>query len=787
MLTDQEIQAQVLEAFREEQAEHRQAIGEMLLELERSPDHPGRRTMLDQLFREAHSLKGGARAAAQLEVEQVAHLLEDLLSAVRQDRLAITPAICDPIYEALDVIGALMRQAEAGHPCDLAPHQPLLATLTHIRDQHAGMPALVVHHGHAPPSRTAPQTSAPPADTAEPQVPQARTADPDAQSTVRLPIAALDHMLNETGELLTCAVSARQRLRDMHGMSQLSARWRRTWRQLTPSLTRLQTRAPAIQPVVHYLSDPAALESPSVTEAAADHETARLLAALAQANDLIGEMEARIATHLRETAEDCNRLSAATDRLHRQIRQTRMQPLTTLFTPLRLQVREIARATGKQVELALEDGGAEADRQVLDRLREVLLHLLRNAIDHGVEPAEARAAAGKPVAGLVALRAEVGGEYLTLTISDDGSGLDRELIRQRALSHGLISAGELARLSDADLVDLIFTPGFTTSQTISALSGRGVGLDVVRTQVERMHGHVRVQSAPGAGCTFTVTVPLSLTTSHCLLIRVDPVVYALPLDTVQRIVGVRPHDIQSLEGRAALVLDGRPIPIIHLADVLSSQPAPERVGAHALALLLGSGERQVACLVDGVLGDQELIMQRLPAPLQRVRLIAGATLLANGSVVPILDAVDLLRAALGTQRTVAPADVARAEQRRTVLVADDSITTRTLEKNILEAAGYQVRLATDGVEALQLLDALADEGGCDLLLSDVDMPRLNGFDLTRAVRSDTRFQHLPIVLVTSLDTPADRERGIASGADSYIVKRAFDQQALLGTIARLIA
>jgi two-component system chemotaxis sensor kinase CheA len=439
----------------------------------------------------------------------------------------------------------------------------------------------------------------------------------------------------------------------------------------------------------------------------------------------------------------------------------------------------------------VEDGGVAADRQVLDRLREALLHLLRNAIDHGIEAPDVRQAAGKPTEGQITLHAEVQGESLTLTIADDGAGLNLDQIRQRALSSGLISEADLGRASAADVIDIIFMAGFTTRQTVSALSGRGVGLDIVRSLIERTHGRVTVQSVAGQGCTFTIIVPLSLTTSHCLLVRCGTIAYALPLDAMQQIVMLGPADIRTVEGRPVLVLDHRPVPIVHLADLLNSQRPADRIAERTLALLLGTGERQVACMVDAVVGEQELVMLRLPAPLQQVHLIAGATILADGSVVPILDAVDLLRTALGLrQATVVLASEIAPHQAQTVLVVDDSITTRTLEKNILEAAGYRVRLATDGLAALQLLDQMADtkaeDGGCDLLLSDVDMPLMNGFDLTSAVRADPRFCHMPVVLVTSLDTPADRERGISAGADSYIVKRGFDQQVLLDTIAQLL-
>jgi two-component system chemotaxis sensor kinase CheA len=324
---------------------------------------------------------------------------------------------------------------------------------------------------------------------------------------------------------------------------------------------------------------------------------------------------------------------------------------------------------------------------------------------------------------------------------------------------------------------------------VSKLSGRGVGLDIVRSRVERMQGRVTVRSTPGAGCVFTISLPLSLTSSHGLLLRVGRSSYVLPLESVQRIVPVTPRDIRTLEGRTALLVDDRPLALVHLSDLLGRESAAAVGNLHSTwhGLLLGSGERQVVCLVDAVLGEQELMVYRLPAPLQQVPCVAGATILADGKVVPILDVVDLLRAALGARRTIQLSTEESGPARKTtVLVVDDSITTRTLEKNILEAAGYHVRLAVDGTEALQLLEQLANDGGCDLMLSDVDMPRLNGFDLTARVRGDARFQHLPIVLVTSLDTAEDRERGISAGADAYIVKRQFEQQILLDTIARLI-
>lgn len=814
MLTDEEIMAQVLAAFQEEQHEHRQSIAAILLDLERDPQHAQREALVTQLFREAHSLKGGARAAGLDAVEQLAHRMEDLFSGVRQNTLQLTPAVCDVIYATLEAIGALMSQPLPAQEMCLEPYQDILNALDklfhtepHVQPVENEQPKASIQVSPASSSTSSPQATnsclvipephAPPEDTRAPEeIPWEMTS-----STVRLSTSILDNLMNETGELIISAVRTQQRARDARNLADVPARWRRIWRQTSPIITRLQKQPAGLLPTVHHLHDRDHTTivplSDRSAEARIQHDALVLMDALLQANSLLNELEQSLTSYARLAAEDSARLSAVTKRLQDQIRRTRMLPLSALFSPLRLQVREMVRIASKQFVLDIDDGNAEADRQVLESLREVLLHLLRNAIDHGIEPAEVRIARGKPPTGRLILRALVSGDYLDLTVEDDGAGLDIAGITQRALNDTLINETDRARVSEEELMNMIFLPGFSTRQKVDRLSGRGVGLDVVRSTIERMHGQVSVKSVFGAGCTFFLRVPISLTSSHGLLLRVGAATYMLPLESIQRIVPVTPDDIHIVEGRAALLIDGHPLILIHLADLLGSDsitsmgtaarshtPAP---GRWSLALLLGSGERQIACLVDGILGEQELVAHRLPAPLQRVRFIAGATILSDGKVVPILDVVDLLRAAIGTRSflTLAPTP-AQVDQCPTILIVDDSITTRTLEKNILESAGYRVHLATDGLEALHTLHTLVKNGGCDLLLSDIDMPNLNGFDLTTQVRNDPILKHLPVVLVTSLDSLSDRERGLAAGADAYIVKRSFDQQTLLDTIAQLI-
>lgn len=794
MLNDTEIMAQVLAAFHEEQAEHRQAASEVLLELERNPEHPQRRALLDQLFREVHSLKGGARAAGQSAVEQLAHRMEDLVSEARKGRLQLTPEVCDPLYAALDAVGMLMSRVAAGQPAELEPYLPLIEALNPYA-QASGvpapgpneLPALVALplNGHS-------QNGSDPVPT-KPAIPESDRLDQEAidvpmaqtgGATVRIGIAVLDTLLNEAGELTTCSLRSSRQARTLTEFTSRFDRWARTWRRIRPLQARLQGRIPALQPAVHYLGSKDSAHRVAA-DLARDRDIDALLEALTQANTLISTLEHDLTQYARQTTEDSVRLTTVVDRVQAQVRRARMLPLATIFNQLRLQGREMARAVGKQVVIELDDGGAEVDRQVLERLSEVITHLLRNAIDHGIELPDQRELRGKVLTGHVILKAQVQGDRLTLLIADDGIGLDLTAIKHQALSNGLIAEGELARMSDAEAMRLILLPGLSTRQTVGALSGRGVGLDIVQSHIERMHGHIEVRSAPNQGCSFTISVPLSLARSHGLLVQAGPVTYAIPLEAVRRIIPIANSDIQMIEDHAAIMFDGRPTQVVLLAQILGHATAIS--GTNRPALLIGSGDRQIACIVDTIVGEQELVVHRLPPPLQELRFVAGATLLIDGSVAPILDTRDLLEAGIGApQMVTAITQVAEPPQANTILVVDDSITTRTLEKNILEAAGYRVRLATDGMEALQVLDQLSNNGGCALLLSDVDMPRLNGFELTAQLRSGARFKHLPIVLVTSLESTADRERGIAAGADAYIVKRQFEQRVLLDTIAALL-
>jgi two-component system chemotaxis sensor kinase CheA len=444
-------------------------------------------------------------------------------------------------------------------------------------------------------------------------------------------------------------------------------------------------------------------------------------------------------------------------------------------------VRDAAHSEGKLVTFVLDGSDVELDKKVLETLKDPLLHLLRNAVIHGIEIPEIRTAAGKPAEGQVGLIIRQQGSEVHIAVHDDGRGFDVEALRRNSAENG----GPVFE-SDADpndiIVALAFQPGITTMKQVTELAGRGVGLDVVRQGIVDLRGRIKIENMPGEGATIQLVVPVSLAMSRGLLVQVGRERYALPLISVERIVESR--DTFTIGGQAALQVGDRPLPLISLASLLD-RPQLEQNGKRPLAVILSVGEQRLAVRVDDVLTEQELAVKPLGKPLLHVRNVEGTAMLATGEPVVVLNAADLIKSARGAPRlrqSATQEQTDRVAPRPHILVVDDSITTRTLEKNILEAAGYRVTTAIDG---LQALDKLEDDT-IELMVLDVQMPHLDGFALTEQLRESAKYRSFPIVLVTSLESREDRERGMVAGADAYIVKRGFDQAELLAAIDRLL-
>jgi two-component system chemotaxis sensor kinase CheA len=587
---------------------------------------------------------------------------------------------------------------------------------------------------------------------------------------VRVSLSKLDTLLTESGELSVTQLRIVQRLNELRDLHRQLERWQRDWSKTRPVRARLRR---------------------------AGHRTIReseaLLRASDQADRNVQAMLQRTRELVSSLAQNTSQLATVAAAIGQEVMAIRLMPAGTIFMPLERLVRDLARQTGKEARLELSGTDTEVDRRILDELRDPLMHMVRNTVDHGLESPEERRRAGKPAQGCLKLSAVQRGDRIQLVVEDDGRGLDVEAIRATAIRRNLLTPERAEQIDQAALIDLIFHPGFSTREVVSELSGRGVGMDVVRDHVNRLSGDIRVQTTPGVGTTFTLTAPLTLATTRVLLIEDQGHTYAVPSSNVERTGRVRASELHRLEGRLALQIDGRVVPVVELSSVLQQPNALAWDSADQWRpfFVLSQGDGAVALLTDRLVDETELVVKSLGAPLKRVRHVAGAAVLGTGAVAVILNPLDLYKSSLrnvdSASRLTPPLPPAEEsiedKPSRRVLVVDDSVMTRTLERTILESAGYSVIVATDGAHALELLN---DSTEVDAIVCDVEMPRMTGLELTAAVRQDERWRHLPVVLVTSLDAPEHVERGAAAGADAYIVKGRFDQNDLLEAVGRLV-
>lgn len=642
-----------------------------------------------------------------------------------------------------------------------------------------------------PQTQTPKQPVSVPAKTVEPPIPGPAQASRTPEESIRVSTGKLDILMEQVAELQTARINAEQRLSEVRDLLERVEGWDVEWRQIRSELWRMgltnssQANAPARTPVPvqnSWNSDTRSLASLSgFLESNANH----LRHSVVQLSGLVRSFDS-----------DSRRMAQVMADLQDGVRRIRMLPISTVFETFPRLVRDTARAVGKEVNFVIKGGENEVDRTILEQVKAPLVHLLRNAIDHGLESTEARLAAGKPQQGLLELSAAQRGANLQVEVIEDGGGINVEKVRESAVRKGLLSHEAAAAMTDQEAVWLIFRPGFSTKSEVTDLSGRGVGLDVVRENVEGLGGMIDVKSELGVGTTFTLTLPMSVATTLVMIVECGSRRFALPVTNILRIMQVEPERIGQLRGRAAIDFEGRPIALTHLANALSMGEADEGLknDEPVQALIVGSADKRFAFLVDGVIGAQEVVVKSLLPPLDRVRRVAGATILGTGEVVMVVNVADLIRSSSLSSfavsmhktalmdETVKSSKNAKPAEPPLVLCVDDSFTTRTLVKSIVEAAGYRTKQAADGLEAWNILQTEPIE----LVVTDVNMPRMDGFELTRTIRKNSHTRDLPVILVTSLDSPEERAEGVDAGADAHIVKGALRQEDLLETIKRLI-
>jgi two-component system, chemotaxis family, sensor kinase CheA len=760
----------LLATFAVEAGEHIRAMSSGLIELETTRAAGRQLEIIEAIFREAHSLKGAARAVNLAEIEAVCQALESVFAALQRQELAVSAELCDTLHQTLDSLSTLLAATEAG--ASAAETSRLRAVLRHLES--LPQTGLVEVQGTEVQERTLLFDAAPSPLVSSP--PALALAE-----TVRIAAAKLDALLLQAEELLSAKLTARQRAAELREISATLASWQRQRSKIHPVVSAMQ----------QSLENAGQQNGQAELSDGWEQSTARmrqLLDFLAWHDGSLKALDSQLTTLVQVAERGHRTLGRMVDDLLEEMKRVSMLPFSSLLEIIPKLVRDLARDRGKEMEVVTRGGELEIDRRILEEMKDPLIHVVRNCIDHGIERVQERQRKHKPRRGTITIAiAQQNGGKVELLVSDDGAGIDVAHVKSAAQKRGLVTPEEAATLDEREALGLVFHSGVSTSPMITEISGRGLGLAIVREKVEKLGGVVSVDSAVDVGTTFRMVLPLTLATFRGVLVRVAEHLFVLPTTAVARVLRVTPADIKTVANRDTLELDGQAVALVQLAEVLELPRSPITGAAvdSVAVVVLTAAEQRIAFCVDAVLDEQEVLVKRLGPQLQRVRNIAGATVLGTGHVVPVLNVLDLVKSAIqssATGKNLAATPVETEEVGgKSVLVVEDSITARMLLKNLLEAAGYRVRTAVDGVDALAQLRS----GAVDVVVSDVDMPRLNGFDLTMQLRGDTKFADVPVVLVTGLESREDRERGLAVGANAYLVKSRFDQSDLLEVLRRL--
>jgi len=746
MTPDQMRDASLLELYRMEADAQAQVLDAGLLVLERDPSHSGQ---LEACMRAAHSLKGAARIVGLDDGVKVAHAMEDLLVAAQEGLLRLLPEQIDGLLQGTD----LLRRVGAPVVAD-APSAERVEQLVSLLQQQlaTAVPALGRDAAAEQPAAPAESLTIPvPVDEPGEEPPG------DGRGRVlRVSAERLDHLLDMSGKALV----EFQRIQP-----------------LADSLQRLKRQQGSLRRTLDGLRN-ATSNSQLEPQALALLEESR--AQLAECQQLLHE-------HFEAFDEFSWEGGLRSRSLYDAALSSRMRPLADVLVGRARMVRDLGRSLGKQVRLDIEGDATQVDRDVLERLDAPLTHLLRNAVDHGIEPPELRVRKGKAAEGRLLLRARHRAGMLLLELSDDGAGVDVERLREVVVARKFASAETATKLSEDELLAFLFLPGFSLREQVTETSGRGVGLDAVQHELRQLRGSVRLEHRRGEGSTFILQVPLTLSVVRSLVVEVAGEAYAFPLAHIEHMVRVSPEDVVQLEGRQHFWHDGRHVSLISASQLLQ-RPEGSREDAGIALVLIRERDNLYGVAVDRFIGERTLVVMPLDPRLGKIRDVAAGALLDDGTPVLILDVEDLFSSIaklLGSghlDRVDRRSQGAQEAARKRVLVVDDSLTVRELERKLLLSRGYAVAVAVDGMDGWNALRA----EHFDLLITDIDMPRMNGIELVTLVRRDSRLRTLPVMVVSYKDREEDRRRGLDAGADYYLAKASFHDEALLDAVQILI-
>lgn len=727
---DQDFEQELLQIFKAEAEDYLNILNDGLIALD---EHPDDRT-IEEMFRTTHSLKGAARAVNFSAVEELCQAIESLFAKLKNHELELTENILDVLIKAIDHLNELLNENNFEAICD-----------SDILD--------ALHSATAGKARSKPVAKSPSKkvvkaeERSAPAQPKS-TEEKKSEETIRIPYQNLRELFAQSEDLINIKIKYKFYLEQIHSISN----------KLDLILKNRQE----------------SLKGRSVVSESR---------AFAQSMDRFKELDQLkkdVEILKKHLENDHFQTTAMIDNHLEDIKQLMMFPFSTITNYLERSTKTIAREMKKKIELRIYGKEIKIDKHTLELLKDPLIHLIRNSLDHGIEPPEERKMRGKPENGKIVIEVlPPKDQSITIKISDDGRGLDVDKIKQKAIEKKLVSEQELNNMDESQVVSLIFRSGFSTKSEVSKLSGRGLGMAVVLENIEKLGGSLKVENYFPNGSTFYLNIPLSFATSQGILIQVNDLRMIIPTKFVRQPVRIKAKKLKTVDKQFVLNLNGDNIPLFSLASLISLPESDHDADEFINILILKlDQEQQIAVSVDKILDEKEIILKKLNPPLEKVPFLSGVTILGDGALVPVLNVHDIFNACQTVEKSVS-----REEKKaKRILAVEDSITSRVLLKNILESAGFEVKTVVNGKQAWDVLK----KETFDLIISDVEMPEMDGVTLTRKIKSNARLKSIPVLLLTSLGSEEDKKKGLEAGANAYFVKKDFKQKSLFDLINKLI-
>jgi len=730
--------------FTQEAKELIQKLNDGLIELEKDPERYG---IIKEIMRVAHTLKGSSKLMRLNNVSRLSHKMEDLLIGVQEGHLRLTGDIIDILFKSTDFVSQCVESVLKGEGdaveisaiCDVLDRaargediSPMLSQLQLKEKRDKGINIVEEKDMEDFP----------------PSLPEKTGSKPKVEETIRIGVDRLDNAVRLVGEI---AVSHRKSdrtlsvLKELHRTARKHAKQIQQIFQKNGSGVREEVKAELLSESFQILKG---------TEGV-----------------------------FKESRDEMAIMELVINELYDDVLKMRMLPLSTVFDTFPRAVRDMAKHFKKKIELRVTGENTTLDKKIIEKLSGPLIHILRNCVDHGIETPEERRAQGKPATGVVAISAHQKSGHIEIKVTDDGRGVQTEKLKQRVIKRGIITEEKAQSLGEAELINMIFLPGVSTSEFITDISGRGVGMEIVKADIEQLKGSVSFSSRQGQGTCCALTLPMTLTTLRSLIISSQNKLFAIPINSVEETLQIPSHEFIQVVGHNAIRLRNQIIYAVDLADVLELPKENVHHREQIFILIARAGGKRIGLIVNEILDEQDVVVKQLPIHMQKVKTIAGATISSDNTIILILHIPEIVK--LVNRSPGKPQDDGQILQEVTplrILVVEDSVNTGEIEKSILEAHGYVVDLAKDGMDALECIEKTL----YDLIVTDIEMPKMDGFTLTERLRNIPKYTDIPIIIVTSLERESDKKRGIQAGADAYIMKGDFEQKNLIETVKSLI-